>query len=124
MTTAPVETKQTLNNRKPSKRGSRALKLLAILLVVVPALLAYFAIASRFPDAINMSSTTHTHTTNAPGTEPISIETLRLGETDAPLKSYTLTADVIKRPGLPDQWGFNGTVPGPELRVKQGDHIR
>jgi FtsP/CotA-like multicopper oxidase with cupredoxin domain len=124
MATATVKTNQTMNNPKPSKRGKRALKLLAILLVVVPSLLAYFAYASRFPDAINMSSTTHTHTTGAPGAEPISIETLHLGETDAPLKSYTLTAEVITRPGLPDQWGFNGTVPGPELRVKQGDHVQ
>jgi FtsP/CotA-like multicopper oxidase with cupredoxin domain len=81
---------------------------------------SYLANASRLPAAINMSSTM-----DMPNMPPgISIDSLRLGETDAPLKSYTLTAEVVTRKDLPDQWGFNGTVPGPELRVQQGDHVR
>ncbi|MEO8610116.1 MAG: multicopper oxidase family protein [Chloroflexota bacterium] len=125
MTTATAETKHDINNRKSGKKGKRALKLLAILAVVLPSLAAYFSNASKLPDAINMSSTQHLHGSDLPNApDPISIESLRLGETDAPLQTYTLTAEVITRPGLPDQWGFNGSVPGPELRVKQGDHVR
>jgi len=125
MTTTIAETKRDINNRKSAKKGKRTLKLLAILVVVLPSLAAYCSNASKLPDAINMSSTLHEHGSDLPNApEPISIERLRLGETDVPLKTYTLTAGVITRPGLPDQWGYNGNVPGPELRVNQGDHVR
>ena len=30
-----------------------------------------------------------------------------------PLKEFVLTAQVVTREGLPDEWTFNGSVPGP-----------
>ncbi len=53
-----------------------------------------------------------------------SVDTLTLHDSTAPIRSFFLTAKVVKRPGLPDEWTFNGTVPGPELRVREGDHVR
>jgi FtsP/CotA-like multicopper oxidase with cupredoxin domain len=94
---------------------------IASVVIIVTSLSLYLANASKWPDAINMSSDTHTHRA---GLEPTPMESLILGETDAPLKNYALTADVITRAGLSDMWGYNGSVPGPELRVKQGDHVR
>jgi FtsP/CotA-like multicopper oxidase with cupredoxin domain len=118
-------TSQT-NNLRPEKtkhpKRKTKLIIIAALIISIPLFVTYLANASRLPEAINMSSTMGTHGMDMPA--PTSIESLRLGQTDAPLKTYTLTAEVIKRQGLPDQWGFNGTVPGPELRVHQGDHIR
>lgn len=102
-----------------------ALLIATILVISIGSLLTYFANASKFPAAINMSSTMHMHGTDMPNMpEPISVDSLRLGQTDAPLVAYTLTSDIVTRAGLPDQWGFNGSVPGPELRVRQGDHVR
>ncbi len=123
--TTIAQSNQPIKHKKLMKRGKRILVVLVIVIGLFFSLVTYFANASKLPDAIDMSSSMHMigddgHNT----TEPISIETLRLGQTDAPLKTFTLTADVIKRSGLPDQWGFNGTVPGPELRVKQGDHVQ
>jgi FtsP/CotA-like multicopper oxidase with cupredoxin domain len=101
------------------QRLKRVLIILAVVVVAIASLASYFSNASKLPAAINMGSTMDMPDMPA----PISIETLKLGETDAPLKTYTLTAEVVTRKGLPDQWGFNGTVPGPELRVQQGDHV-
>jgi FtsP/CotA-like multicopper oxidase with cupredoxin domain/plastocyanin len=43
-------------------------------------------------------------------------------------KVFDLTAEQVRwetRPGVfVDAMGFNGTVPGPEIRVQQGDHVR
>ena len=112
---------QSINHNK----GKTTLIMSALFIVLVGALCRYAAAASRLPESINMSSTMHVHDTDSLETsQPTHIESLRLGETDAPLKTYTLTAEVVTREGLPDQWGYNGSVPGPELRVAQGDHVR
>ncbi len=58
------------------------------------------------------------------GAASTSVDNLRLRDSFAPIRTFSLTAKVLKRPGLPDEWSFNGTVPGPELRVRQGDHVR
>jgi len=42
---------------------------------------------------------------------------------DEPVKAFTLTAEVA-RPGGQEVWTYNGAVPGPELRVTQGDRVR
>jgi FtsP/CotA-like multicopper oxidase with cupredoxin domain len=39
------------------------------------------------------------------------------------IESFTLTAGVTMTRGL-QAWAYNGTVPGPELRVRQGDRVR
>ncbi len=40
-----------------------------------------------------------------------------------PLKTFTLTAQVVTIAGR-EAWTFNGSVPGPVLRVAQGDRLR
>lgn len=40
-----------------------------------------------------------------------------------PIKTFTLTAQVKRIHGQL-AWTFNGSVPGPELRVTQGDRVR
>src|SRR4051812_28166986 len=101
MATAQVPTK--------GRRLRRVLVIAGIIVIVFGSLASYSANASKLPEAINMSS--------ADSLAPTPMDSLILGQTDAPLKTFTLTAEVVKRAGLPDQWGFNGTVPGPELRV-------
>jgi FtsP/CotA-like multicopper oxidase with cupredoxin domain len=52
-----------------------------------------------------------------------SVTTLTATRGSEPLRTFTLTA----RPGLVgghDVYTYDGTVPGPELRVKQGDRVR
>jgi FtsP/CotA-like multicopper oxidase with cupredoxin domain len=116
---------RSLGTKIRRNKGKTALLVFAVLVVAIVSRLSYLAAASILPPSINMSSTLHTHdseTSPMPAATPM--ESLRLGDTDAPLKAYTLTSGVVTRTGLPDQWGFNGTVPGPELRVQQGDHVQ
>jgi FtsP/CotA-like multicopper oxidase with cupredoxin domain len=40
-----------------------------------------------------------------------------------PVRSFTLTTEVGRVDGQ-DAWTYNGSVPGPELRVTQGDRVR
>lgn len=70
----------------------------------------------------------------------VDLESLPLEEPSAPLKPkiiiengktikvFNLSIEAIKkelRPGVyVEAWGFNRQVPGPELRVKEGDHVR
>jgi hypothetical protein len=91
---------QSINHNK----RKTTLIMSALFIVLVGALCRYAAAASRLPESINMSSTMHVHDTDSLETsQPTHIESLRLGETDAPLKTYTLTAEVVTREGLPDQ---------------------
>ncbi|MGH7759893.1 MAG: multicopper oxidase domain-containing protein [Candidatus Dormibacteraceae bacterium] len=39
------------------------------------------------------------------------------------MRSFVLTAEVARVNGL-DAWTYNGVVPGPELRVNQGERLR
>jgi FtsP/CotA-like multicopper oxidase with cupredoxin domain len=109
-----------------ARLGKTILIILAPVLVVAllgTLTLSQLARGSRWPDAINMGS--DQHPAHGPARAGIaSVTDLTLGPTNAPLRRYVLTAKVVKRPGLPDAWAYNGTVPGPELRVRQGDHVR
>jgi FtsP/CotA-like multicopper oxidase with cupredoxin domain len=86
--------------------------ILAILLAT-----AGVAVAQNpLPDALNMS-------TAVPGQPSISMDTLTEAPGAQPVKSFTLTARVATVDGQ-EAWTYNGTVPGPELRVNQGDRVR
>ena len=67
------------------------------------------------PYAVNMSTadsgtgTAMSSLVEAPGTQP--------------LRSFMLTAEVAEVNGR-HAWTYNGVVPGPELRVKQGERVR
>jgi FtsP/CotA-like multicopper oxidase with cupredoxin domain len=57
----------------------------------------------------------------APGS--ISVASLKERPGSEPVRSFTLTAAVTNVAGG-QAWTFNGTLPGPELRVKVGDRVR
>jgi len=58
-----------------------------------------------------------------PGQSSTSVDLLTAPPGDEPVVSYTLTARVARIDGQ-DAWTYDGTVPGPELRVVQGDRLR
>ena len=56
----------------------------------------------------------------------ISVATLKEGIRDAPVKSFELTAEEKELDignGQKEAWTFNGTAPGPEIRVQEGDGV-
>jgi len=68
------------------------------------------------PFAVNMG-------TAAPGPGVTPLQTLTEPPGDEPVKAFTLTAEVSQQAGH-EVWTYNGTAPGPELRVTQGDRVR
>ncbi len=58
-----------------------------------------------------------------PGQATTSVVSLTVRPGSEPLKIFTLTA-ARTNIGAHQAWAFNGTVPGPELRVTQGDRVR
>jgi FtsP/CotA-like multicopper oxidase with cupredoxin domain len=90
---------------------------------------------SRIPDSLDMSSSAMQ---NMPGMDMSGTNTsgmdvgtpitkLTVPESDAPIKRFTLTAQPARidlgSGKLVDAYTYNGTVPGPELRVQQGDRV-
>ena len=57
------------------------------------------------------------------GQAAIPMESLHAAPGNEPLRSFTLVAEPA-RIGGQTAWTFNGIVPGPELRVSQGDRLR
>jgi FtsP/CotA-like multicopper oxidase with cupredoxin domain len=58
-----------------------------------------------------------------PGQPSTSVDLLTAPPGDEPVRTFTLTARVARIDGQ-DAWTYGGTVPGPELRVTQGDRLR
>jgi FtsP/CotA-like multicopper oxidase with cupredoxin domain len=58
-----------------------------------------------------------------PGQPSTTVDLLTAPAGDEPVRAFTLTARVARIAGQ-DAWTFDGTVPGPELRVRQGDRVR
>jgi len=57
-----------------------------------------------------------------PGQASTSVVDLTAQPGSEPVKKFTLTA-AVRNIGGHQAWAFNGTVPGPELRVKAGDRV-
>jgi FtsP/CotA-like multicopper oxidase with cupredoxin domain len=72
--------------------------------------------AAGMPVAYNVSPM-------VPGQPSTSVDLLTAAPGDEPVRSFTLTAEVAHMDGV-DAWTYDGTVPGPELRVVQGDRLR
>src|SRR5262245_9954378 len=68
------------------------------------------------PYAVNMSTAPA-----GPGVTGLQMLTEPPG--DQPVRAFTLTAEVAHLGGH-ELWTYNGAVPGPELRVTQGDRLR
>ena len=107
----------------------RTIKRIAFWLAIVLALLAgggYLVVrASALPPSLNMG--------DMPGMNhdamsvSIPVTELVAPASDAPIKAFTLTAQMtaIALGGgkMFDAWTYNGSAPGPELRVQQGDQV-
>lgn len=87
----------------------------AALLVALLTLVGTTAAAGSMPVAFNQSPA-------VPGQASTSITSLTAAPGSEPVDRFTLTAEVRRIDGR-DAWTFNGTVPGPELRVRQGDRV-
>ncbi|MGI8586747.1 MAG: multicopper oxidase family protein [Chloroflexia bacterium] len=89
---------------------------LVLLLIGIVTYLGVGTGANGMPLAVNVSA-------SVPGQPPIPLTSLTEPPGSQPIKSFTLTAEVTQIAGQTD-WAYNGTVPGPELRVTQGDRLR
>src|SRR5258707_11068930 len=109
---------------------------LGMLLLVGGSVIYVAARRSTLPDTINMSSSDGTDMSSAdmnsmsmgtPSADATPITSLVAVQTDAPVKSFTLTTQPatidIGNGKHFDAYTYNGTVPGPELRVQQGDMV-
>jgi len=105
--------------RKPKARGRTRIALTALPAVPLTLLAGWMAVGavlhpmaaafSAAPAVAGQATTSVADLVAAPGNEP--------------LRAFTLTAGVVNIGGR-QAWAFNGTVPGPELRVTQGDRVR
>jgi FtsP/CotA-like multicopper oxidase with cupredoxin domain len=68
------------------------------------------------PASVNMSAPV------LPRQSPTPMNSLVAAQGDEPVRSFTLVAEPAHIAGQ-TAWTFNGTVPGPELRVTQGDRV-
>jgi FtsP/CotA-like multicopper oxidase with cupredoxin domain len=106
--------------RRPARRRGRVrLALTTLPALVFAPLMAFGGVGGALtpmpaaydaaPFVSGQTSTSAADLTAPPGTEPVD--------------SFTLTAGVTTIGGH-QAWAYNGTVPGPELRVRQGDRVR
>ena len=105
--------------RRPRVRSARRVILGTVPAFVLVSLLTAVGVGaatSGMPYAFNASP-------GIPGLPSLSLETLRGTAGTDPVRSFTLTAETVPVNGQ-TAWTYNGTVPGPELRVTQGDRVR
>jgi len=105
-----------------------------VLLVGIGAPLVVFgweAYQLRYPAAVNMGemSALHGDHLSSSDTGPaVSVTDLKDPVTTAPVKSFQITAQnrriTLDNGEVKQAWTFNGTTPGPELRVQEGDRLR
>jgi FtsP/CotA-like multicopper oxidase with cupredoxin domain len=93
-------------------------------LTTTPALLAAaLAVFVGAGTAANPMMVAYNAAPAVPGQPSTSLVTLTAQPGPEPVKAFTLTA-APARIGGQDAWAYNGSVPGPELRVTQGDRVR
>ncbi len=110
------------------KRPGRV-RLVNVPVVAVALILTFFGLASaanETPAAVNMSAPMAGMDMNlpmAPSQAAMPMDSLREPPGNEPVKSFTLIAEAKTVDGR-ERWVFNGSLPGPELRVTQGDRLR
>lgn len=105
--------------RKPKVRGRVRTALTTVPALPLTLLAGWMAVGSvlhPMPAAFNAAPAVAGQTTT-------SVADLVAAPGSEPLKTFTLTAGAVSIGGR-QAWAFNGTVPGPELRVRQGDRVR
>ncbi|HKA51791.1 MAG TPA: multicopper oxidase family protein [Candidatus Dormibacteraeota bacterium] len=88
-------------------------------LLTIATVIGVVAGINPLPFGVNMSSA-------GPGGSNVTMADLKEQPGRQPEKDFTVTAQVahISVFGGLEAWTYNGTVPGPELRVRQGDRLR
>jgi FtsP/CotA-like multicopper oxidase with cupredoxin domain len=125
--------------KRPRQASQTRLRVLMGLLCLVVALGATIGLGvwtSRYPDVINMGTACNmgnmsqmnmSSTDCQAGAKSVSVTSLQAPQTAAHIDEFTLTAESAHLPfmakGQKDAWTFNGTSPGPTLRVQQGDMV-
>lgn len=100
-----------------------------VLVVVGGGSIYVLARSSMLPSSMNMGSMGHDMSAmgHMDGTNGISVVTLKEAASDAPNKIFELTAEEkeldIGEGKKVKAWTFNGTAPGPEIRVQEGDRL-
>lgn len=110
----------------------RALPVLAVVVVVLGGAVFYLQRASVLPDRLDMASMTNLDWGGGPvgtGHEHAMRNVTDLtGPSGRPDAAFTLVAQekriTLSSGATVDAWTFNGQVPGPELRVRQGDLVQ
>src|SRR5262249_51936357 len=106
---------------------------LAMVLVVGGSVVYVAARRSVIPEAINMSSSMDgmdmgNMAMMTPGPDATPLTTLVEKPGDAPVKAFTLTAQTatidLGNGKTVDAYTYNGTLPGPEIRVQEGDLVK
>jgi FtsP/CotA-like multicopper oxidase with cupredoxin domain len=110
-----------LGVRRPRRRVRRvwlamAAALPSALLVSGMTATAVAAALTAMPEAVNAAPP-------VPGRSAVSVADLTQAPGTEPVDHFTLTAQVSRIDGQ-TLWTYNGTVPGPELRVTQGDRVQ
>jgi FtsP/CotA-like multicopper oxidase with cupredoxin domain len=103
---------------------------LGLLVIVGAGVIAWLSIQSRYPDAMNMGAMGMDHAGHqmpAMAGPTTSCTDLKDPVTTAPVRAFDLTAETaqVKLDGGKSitAWTFNGSTPGPELRVQEGDRV-
>jgi FtsP/CotA-like multicopper oxidase with cupredoxin domain len=84
---------------------------------------------SALPSSMNMGSMGHDMSTmgQMDNMTRVSVATLTEGATDAPVKTFELTAEEkeldLGNGKKVQAWTFDGIAPGPEIRVQEGDRV-
>jgi FtsP/CotA-like multicopper oxidase with cupredoxin domain len=105
--------------RRPRVRGRVRLTLTTAPGFLLGLLAGYVGVGS----ALTPMAEAYNAAPAVPGQASISVPLLVAPPGPEPVKSFTLTAGVAKIGGH-EAWTFNGTVPGPEIRVGLGDRVR
>jgi FtsP/CotA-like multicopper oxidase with cupredoxin domain len=109
---------QSTKSEKPGGRLRVAfVSGLSLLVVYGLTSMGITSVFAKHPEAMNMSAPV------PPGQQPVSVTSLREAPGNQPIKNITLVAEAVTIDGH-TWWTYNGMIPGPEIRVKQGDRLR
>jgi FtsP/CotA-like multicopper oxidase with cupredoxin domain len=109
-----------LTRRRPNPQSrSHQFRIRPILALIPGLLLTVVGVeggVEAMPTSVNMSAPV------PPGQNAIPLDSLSAAPGDESVDSFTLMAEPAQIDGQ-TAWTFNGTFPGPELRVRQGDRV-
>jgi FtsP/CotA-like multicopper oxidase with cupredoxin domain len=128
--------------RKLSRKGKISMSVLAFIILFGAVLIGtyFWQIRMQKPFEVNMgemangeAGSNHAHGAALPvtsnGTEPVrSCSEIKADQSDDPVREFRLTAaqTVMELDNGKSQkvWAFNGQIPGPEIRVQEGERVR